>query len=258
MHPMFQLQLWLAALAMTPDIISSLGAPAYRLLLRIDNNPAWLQAVGALLAVGVAIYVPWTQRRNQIVDNRSRERTEADRLKHAVWQDVYLTLRVIYNEYKDWSAPEFLGAKQIYKRTVEHLRPTVFEANLSRIGIFEPKEATLLLLFHDNLRLAREYISAFEYFPGQHATPNLPPGARDEALEHYKKTLSAELVTEIAALLSMICKDARDFLLEIDPRDELRKNFSSPGERSDGWYDELIAALGNEPKSQLPGVATGS
>ena len=40
----------------------------------VEKHPGtagWMQAGGAILALGTAIYVPWRQRRNQIGDKKS-------------------------------------------------------------------------------------------------------------------------------------------------------------------------------------------
>jgi len=41
--------------------------------------PAWTQAIGSILAIGIAVYVPWRQRSYQIADTRKQE--ELDRFK---------------------------------------------------------------------------------------------------------------------------------------------------------------------------------
>lgn len=41
--------------------------------------PAWLQAVGGLIGIGIAIYVPWRQRRNQIIDTKEKDQLERER-----------------------------------------------------------------------------------------------------------------------------------------------------------------------------------
>lgn len=46
--------------------------------------PAWVQAIGSITAIGVAIYVPWRQRNQQIEDARQVEKSRAQREREIV------------------------------------------------------------------------------------------------------------------------------------------------------------------------------
>lgn len=59
---------------------------------------AWVQAVGSIAAIGIAIYVPWRQGQND-EKNRENERREQYRLLHLeaerAGQDVYWFLKAL-------------------------------------------------------------------------------------------------------------------------------------------------------------------
>jgi hypothetical protein len=60
------LALWVLLLA--PSVIW--GWPAIWGLLQHDNAPAWAQAIGSVVAIGIAIWVPWRQREHGLRDAR--------------------------------------------------------------------------------------------------------------------------------------------------------------------------------------------
>lgn len=43
------------------------------------DAPAWMQAVGSLIAIAVAIFVPWRQRQQQLLDSQRKERKDIER-----------------------------------------------------------------------------------------------------------------------------------------------------------------------------------
>lgn len=45
--------------------------------LTISEQAAWVQAIGSLLAIGIAIYVPWRQRSHTIADEKRRDQERA-------------------------------------------------------------------------------------------------------------------------------------------------------------------------------------
>ena len=113
---------------------------------------------GAFLsgAVAVALFAA-TWWRDQILKSR-----EAERIKHAIWIDLMLTLPAVYLEWCKWDEvckdDTKRGAFFRVPRDSEHLTPTVLQANLSLIGEFSDDQALTGVLVHDNLRTLRQQI----------------------------------------------------------------------------------------------------
>lgn len=82
---------WLSVAAMTGAMVISFVAGAMVLggwfaksgSKEIDLA-AWVQAVGSLLAIGIATYIPWQQRHYQIMDTHEKENRELHRERELV------------------------------------------------------------------------------------------------------------------------------------------------------------------------------
>lgn len=151
----------LSALIVAVVVVGVLGAGAYAIHGADpgDVRKVFGSAVGSFLGAAAALVLFWLNRAAE----RQRKREETNRLRQALWHDVALTLPALMNEFDYWAGLRGQEAPKVAKiRPVEHLRPTIFDANLGKVGDLDAAERHDLHLFNDNLRPLREYISHFD------------------------------------------------------------------------------------------------
>jgi hypothetical protein len=154
--------------------IITVGVLAYALYRYVTNTdehelPKFFGAAfGAAVSSAVAILLFFLTRHR----DRQRSNAELFKLEKAMWLDAWTTLPGVYNEYLFWEAFLKRGSKPIgesdrlktYNIIVEHLRSAFFEANLGSLPRVAASAQTHLLLFHDNLRIAREELVQISEF----------------------------------------------------------------------------------------------
>ncbi len=199
-----------------------------------DVRKVFGSAVGSFLGAAAALVLFWLNRAAE----RQRKRDETARLKQALWHDVALTLPALMNEFDYWVGLRGQEAPRVAKiRPVEHLRPTIFDANLSKIGDLDAAERHDLHLFHDNLRPLREYISAFD---------------KDEAA-------ATETVEAIVDLLADCCHRGERAMAALDRDGGLRRALeASMGRATYILTDEArdrLARIQSAARESPPGTA---
>jgi hypothetical protein len=199
-----------------------------------DKIRAGGTAVGAFFTSMIAVLLYWSTNRRKKLD----EQEELEQIKRAIWQDIRATLQVIFREYEEWSSEDFLGDDDRFGVEVEHLRPTVFDAVIDKIGKLEEEQSYHLLLVHDNLRSVREAMKAFSYKPSE------IPAARGYSAEERAR-LRERLLEDarvIAELLETVCVDADHVLKSLDPTGEYDRRFNTMRRRpgaDTAWRDRL-------------------
>jgi hypothetical protein len=165
-----------------------------------DRARAGGALLGGMLSGLIAVLVWLLTRHNDHV----KEYRRADRLRTAIWYDLALTAGVALDDYEYWRNRE-IALTTDFDRNIEHLKPTVFDANLGDIGLLRSAEIVELLLVHDNLRIAREQISGFPV-----DTSIKGWGIRAEARK-----------AELQEQLWRVCMGMRTSMKCLDPKDVL-------------------------------------
>lgn len=83
-------------------------SPWGRSILQSDSAPAWVQAVGALFALGIAIWVPARQHQLELSHARDREAEDLRRTLTSIRDE----LEVRYEQYRALIQPEIYEAKE--------------------------------------------------------------------------------------------------------------------------------------------------
>ncbi len=211
-----------------------------------DKIRAGGTAVGAFFTSLIAVLLYWSTNRRKKLDDQE----ELEQIKRAIWQDIRATLQVIFREYEDWSSEDFLGDDDKFGFEVEHLRPTVFDAVIDKIGKLEEEQSYHLLLVHDNLRSVREAMKGFSYKPSEIPATG---GCTAQAKERLKERMSEE-ATMIADLLETICVDADHVLKTLDPTGAYSQRFDAMRRRpgSDTAWRDRLDDLVRRSEAQAP------
>jgi hypothetical protein len=197
--------------------------------------------LGAVLSAAIAIGLYMAT----FVTKRRDENRELELIKFALWQDLRATLKVIFFEYEYWADSTLLKNGSISGMPIEQLRPTVFDKVVDRIGELSADQAFLLLLVHDNLRLARELIEKFAYQPGSVKNHNRFRSHIDVAT--YRDRCQED-ANDIAETLKIVCGDSVKALAALDRKKVFETRFlQSWKDRShdfdEAWFERLLSVI---------------
>lgn len=133
-----------------------------RLLDWMGQNPnaaAWVQALGAIFALAIAILIPWWQGR---LDRRADE----GNLRHALQVQVMVMAQEYLDEFTHWQKAGFAEDRP---QMPQLPALTVFDANADKLGLLKNDEIIPLIWLAGDLHNLSVLVSAIKDDPSREA-----------------------------------------------------------------------------------------
>ena len=142
------------------------------LLCWIEHHPGlagWLQAIGSLLAIAIAIMVPYWQARKQ------GERAQAVRDQELHSLEAVLSLEISHCiEFLEIQAAN--SSAQLARGTMMRPIPPsvrIFDANCGKLGLLKPDVARVVLEFYQQIDALQRFVTAGECMPVEQFATNV-------------------------------------------------------------------------------------
>lgn len=113
-----------------------------------QNAPAWVQAGGAILALGVAVGAP-------LLQNWAARRADLRSLRYALRMQVRVMGRVYAAEFKKWQDPAFL----VHPRPPQLPPLAVLDENFDKLGLLSEAEVYAIMWLWGSLHALSVFVS---------------------------------------------------------------------------------------------------